>query len=71
MDNLIEPGTYRHYKGNYYEVSGICTHSETLEKMVIYKRVEKDDLWVRPLKMFFELVMVNGNEVKRFEKVEK
>jgi len=33
----IEPGIYRHYKGNEYEVIGIGKHSETLEDLVVYK----------------------------------
>ncbi len=28
-------GTYRHYKGNLYEVIGTTIHSETLEEMVM------------------------------------
>lgn len=31
----IEVGTYRHYKGNLYEVIGMAKHSETLEDMVV------------------------------------
>lgn len=33
----IELGTYKHYKGNLYEVIALATHSESLEKMVVYK----------------------------------
>jgi hypothetical protein len=35
--NPIPLGTYRHYKGNLYEVVGFAKHSETLEDMVVYK----------------------------------
>lgn len=28
---MIKPGTYRHYKGQFYNVIGIAKHSETLE----------------------------------------
>lgn len=34
---MIEPGRYRHYKGNEYEVIGTARHSETLEPMVVYR----------------------------------
>ena len=63
-------GKYRHYKGNHYEVLGVAKHSETLEEFVVYKALYGDfSLWVRPLKMFFEEVEVNGKKVKRFEPV--
>lgn len=33
----IEPGLYRHSKGNYYDVLGIGCHSESQEYFVIYR----------------------------------
>ena len=30
----IQPGRYRHFKGNAYEVVGIARHSETEERRV-------------------------------------
>lgn len=64
----IKTGQYRHYKGNLYEVKGTSRHSETLEDMVIYKALYGDfGIWVRPLKMFLEDVLVNGKIQKRFE----
>ena len=65
-------GTYRHYKGNCYEVIGIARHSETLEEMVVYRALYGDGgLWVRPLAMFCETVVIDGREIPRFEWVEK
>ncbi len=70
----METGLYKHYKGNLYEVIGIAHHSETLEEMVVYKALyDTPDfgygaIWVRPLSMFNETVVVDGVEVKRFEK---
>lgn len=67
----MEPGKYRHYKGKEYEVTGIATHSETMEKLVVYRQLYGDhSLWVRPLVMFSETVVVNGVQVKRFVKIE-
>lgn len=63
----IPLGTYRHYKGNLYEVLGVVRHSETLQPMVLYRPVEGDGtLWVRPLDMFQESVEVDGRAVRRF-----
>lgn len=61
-------GQYRHYKGGLYEVVGIARHSETEEKLVVY-RAPAGSLWVRPHTMFFEDVLVNGNPVARFARI--
>ena len=68
MENKVTPGVYQHYKGPNYEVIGVCRHSETLEELVVY-RDKNNDLWVRPLAMFGENVVVNGKELPRFSKV--
>ena len=68
----LKLGLYKHYKGKIYEVVGIAKHSETLEDMVVYKATyqpEGENLWVRPLAMFMETVVVEGIELKRFEKL--
>lgn len=66
----IKPGKYRHYKNLNYEVIGIARHSETLEKLVIYKALYGEKgFWVRPLEMFTELVEVNGISQPRFSYV--
>jgi len=66
---MITPGIYRHYKGPHYEVLDICLHSETEEKMVYYKPVNKDQTFVRPYDMFGESVNVEGQVLPRFERV--
>ena len=66
--NPIKLGTYRHYKGNLYEVLGFAKHSETLEDMVIYKALYGNcATWVRPLSMWENPIEVGGKTVKRFE----
>lgn len=65
----IKPGKYKHYKGKEYQVLGVARHSETLEELVVYKALyqkEGENLWVRPVKMFLEEVVVDGVKVKRF-----
>lgn len=69
----LQLGTYQHYKGNKYLVLGIAKHSETLEELVVYTSLyeNKDSsLWVRPLKMFLENVVVDGKKVERFKKID-
>lgn len=67
---MIRPGTYRHYKGKFYNVIGTAKHSETLEDMVVYQPLDGDyDFWVRPKSMFCEIVMVGNEGVPRFELV--
>ncbi len=61
------PGRYRHYKGNEYEVLGVARHSETDERLVVYRPLYGDGgLWARPLAMFCESVTVDGQTVPRF-----
>ncbi|MCX6763502.1 MAG: DUF1653 domain-containing protein [Candidatus Moranbacteria bacterium] len=65
---MLKLGKYRHYKGNKYEVIGIAKHSETLEDLVVYRALYgENELWVRPVKMFFEEVEVDGKKIPRFE----
>jgi hypothetical protein len=64
---MTSPGKYRHYKGNDYEVIGVATHSETRERLVVYRPLYGEGaLWVRPLAMFTENVIVDGRTVPRF-----
>ena len=64
----LKCGRYRHYKGNNYVVLGVASHSETLEKLVVYRADYGDrGLWVRPLAMFLETVEISGEPKARFE----
>ena len=64
----IKVGKYRHFKGNEYEVLYIATHSETEEKMVVYKALYGDHgIWVRPASMWNETIERDGKIYKRFE----
>lgn len=67
FDMEIKPGRYEHYKGNHYAVLYVATHSETLDRYVVYRQLYgKGDVWVRPLEMFKESVEVDGEMVPRF-----
>ncbi len=48
---------YRHFKGMLYIVEDIVYHSETQEKMVLYRALYGErKLWVRPYDMFISKV---------------
>ena len=68
----VKLGKYRHYKGKYYEVLGVATHTENNEKLVVYRYLYGDfGLSVRPLHMFQESVTINGVVTPRFALVEE
>ena len=60
-------GIYQHFRGGYYQVLGLCRHSETLEIMVVYQALYHNfGLWVRPVDMFKEKIFDQGQEIPRF-----
>ena len=68
----IQPGIYRHFKGNRYEVIGLAKHSETMEPMVVYRALYGEGgLWVRPAAMWNELVDKENYHGPRLVKVEE
>jgi hypothetical protein len=68
---MVQPGRYRHYKqGHEYEVLGMARHSETEEEFVVYRALYGErGLWVRPMAMFLETVMVEGLPRPRFQRL--
>ena len=74
----IELGKYLHYKtGKLYQVLGTARHSETLEDMVVYQalyyceKFGRNQIWVRPKKMFLEYVVYDGHHVQRFKQIKE
>ena len=50
-------GIYRHFKGDYYIVEDVATHSETKEKYVAYRGLYgTNELYIRPMEMFLSKV---------------
>ncbi len=50
-------GIYKHFKGDYYIVEDIAIHSETKEKLVIYRGLYGEGvLYARPYDMFISKV---------------
>ena len=67
---MIQPGRYRHYKGNDYDVLGVAKHSETDEEFVVYRALYGErGLWIRPAAMFLETVLVEGSPRPRFQRL--
>ncbi len=68
MEKIVIGGIYKHYKGHIYKVTGLATHSETLEELVLYQLAKGKDtkVWARPKIMFAEKVTVEGKKVLRF-----
>ncbi len=65
---MLRLGLYKHFKGNMYEVLNVATHSETLEKYVVYRALYGEyKVFIRPLEMFLEQVELNGKTLPRFE----
>lgn len=66
----IATGVYRHFKGGLYQVIGLVRHSETDDWLVLYYPLYgdagEDNLWVRPLTMFFEMVDAADGQMPRF-----
>lgn len=62
---------YKHSKkGTFYKIIALAKHSETLEDLVVYE-VEYENpvskVWVRPLALFVDKIILNGEEKNRFE----
>jgi hypothetical protein len=53
-----QPGLYRHYKGQHYQVLGLARHSETEEWLVVYQALYGErGYWLRPLSLWLEPVV--------------
>jgi hypothetical protein len=68
----VRPGRYRHFKGNEYEVVGVATHSENGRDYVIYRPTDSKypRLWARPIRSFCDELVIRGERVRRFERIE-
>ena len=54
-----------------HTVLHVARHSETQEEHVVYRQEYGDNsVWIRPLAMFVELVIVDGKTMPRFEKMD-
>lgn len=69
----LEPGAdptcvrrFRHFKGGEYTFVCEATHSETMEKMVVYRSEEAGRVFVRPAGMFYG---VTEDGQRRFQEI--
>lgn len=63
----MKRGVYRHFKGNLYQLLDVARHSETGEKLVIYRALYGErGLWVRPAAMWDEVIERDGQQYRRF-----
>ena len=54
---IIKGRIYKHFKGDYYIVEDVVYHSESKEKMVLYRALYGQGLrYVRPYEMFLSKV---------------
>lgn len=67
----LKPGSiYQHYKGQQYMILSVARHTETLEELVVYQSLYGDyAIWIRPLQMFVEEVIIDGCSQPRFKLV--
>ena len=59
---VVIGGIYRHYKGPLYRVVNFAMHTETSERLVLYRSVDAKVVttdWARPEKMWFETVHID------------
>ncbi len=73
MNESIRIGAvYRHYKGPEYRVLALARHTETEESLVIYQALYGEgSVWARPYDLFSGRVLIDGEEVLRFTRVDR
>lgn len=72
IDDLPSLGTYQHYKGGLYKLTGFGKNEATLEWMCIYEPLYAQPdakVWLRPVKNWFDIVEWEGKPLPRFTKV--
>jgi hypothetical protein len=67
----VEPGIYRHFKGNFYEVIGVARKVDTSETYVIYRPLYGEmELVARLIEDFTGTVQQGIGDEPRFRQVE-
>ncbi|MWA08813.1 DUF1653 domain-containing protein [Streptomyces sp. BA2] len=66
--SVVEPGLYRHFKGAHYEVAATAAHTESGERLVVYR--SGDDWWARPVESFVGEVGDGEGRQARFTRLD-
>ena len=70
--SIVIGSIYEHYKKKHYKILAIARHSETLEELVVYQVLYGNGgVWVRPVTIFLENVLVEGQLLPRFKLVQE
>lgn len=68
---MIEPGVYKHFKGDMYRVLFVALSAESSEEHVVYVSLKNGSIWTRTWREFNEPVAwPDGTLQKRFMLVE-
>lgn len=62
MNTLVKGAIFRHYKGSFYEIVALATHTETMQEFVVYKPLHGAKVWARPADAFLELARVESGD---------
>ncbi len=66
----VKIGKYMHYKGIEHDVIGVARHSEDpKQEFVIYRHMNSNginQMYARPIEIFFQDVEIDGKKVPRF-----
>jgi hypothetical protein len=64
---VLVGSTYKHYKGNLYEVKDVVLYEKTIRPLVVYQDTINHDLvWARDFDEFCSAVRLNGKDIPRF-----
>lgn len=67
----VQPGRYRHFKGNEYEVLGMAATARRRGNGGVPRLYGERGLWVRPAAMWCETVERDGKVQPRFVRIEE
>ena len=69
MKYPISGEIFEHYKGGTYDIISMATHTETQEKMVVYKSLNFGSIYVRPYEIFIGAIQKDNETILRFTKI--